>query len=125
MSSRTALNIGVILVQHFRVIQPMDILDFDKTDRGNKYENISSEDLEYRAKLVELIYSKERNLLEMFAHEADNSSKNNGHSLAASRIIGEFSKKLNLGHDELSITKIQTVARELFEESEMLLSDIL
>ena len=90
-----------------------------------KYENISSEDLEYRAKLVELIYSKERNLLDMFANEADNSSKSNGHSRAASRIIGEFSKKLNLGHDELSITEIQTVARELFEESEMLLSAIL
>ena len=74
-----------------------------------KYENISSEDLEYRAKLVELIYSKERNLLERFAHEADNSSKSNGHSRAASRIIGKFYKKLNLGHDELSIYRTDEI----------------
>lgn len=44
--------------------------------------DMSSEDLEYRAKLVELIYSSERNLLKQFVCEADNSDKSNGHSLA-------------------------------------------
>lgn len=85
---------------------------------------MSSEDLEYRAKLVELIYSKERNLLEQFLQEADNSDKSNAHSLASSRIIEGFVEKLNLSHAELAelpITQIQTVARVLFEENNKVL----
>lgn len=91
----------------------------------SNFKAISSEDLEYRAKLVELIYSKERNLLEQFALEADNSNNGNGHSLAANRIIEGFSKRLNLNHIaliELPIMQIQSVARELYEESELLVN---
>lgn len=91
----------------------------------SNYKNISSEDLEYRAKLVELIYSKERNLLERFVLEADNSNNGNGHSLAAGRIVEGFNRKLNLSDvalTGLSITQIQSIARELLEESEMLLN---
>ena len=90
----------------------------------SNFKEISSEDLEYRAKLVELIYSKERNLLELFSNEAAPSDKSNGHSLASGKIIEGFIQKLNLSHAELtnlSMIQIQTTAKALFEESEVLL----
>ena len=93
-------------------------------DLSNFY-NITSVDLEYRAKLVELIYSKERNLLEQFSFEADNSNGNNGHTVASTRIIDGFIKKLNQNNvalTELPIIQIQSIARELFKESELLLN---
>lgn len=86
-----------------------------KTDK-----NMSSEDLEYRAKLVELIYSKERNLLQSFAQEADNSDRNNGHAMAAHRIIKGFSDILKVDDIQpatISIEQIQTIARALFDDS--------
>ncbi len=82
--------------------------------------SMSSEELEYRAKLVELIYSGERNLLERFARECGISDKNNGHALAADRIVEGFARKLNLGSAEMALLPlglIQAVARELFQES--------
>lgn len=82
--------------------------------------DMSSEDLEYRAKLVELIYSSERNLLGQFAQEADSADKSNGHALASSRIVEGFVRMLNLSCAELEKLpneQVQTVARMLFEES--------
>ncbi len=82
--------------------------------------NMSSGDLEYRAKLVELIYSSQRNLLERFMQEADNSDKSNGHAAASERIINGFIRKLNLDCAEiekLSNKQVQSVAGILFEES--------
>ena len=84
------------------------------------YPRMSQEDLEYRAKLVELIYSEERNLLRQFAMEADTSQDNNGHSLAASRIVEGFVKRPGMGPekiDTLSISEIQRVSKELFFDS--------
>ncbi|MBO5198772.1 MAG: hypothetical protein J6B85_09695 [Lachnospiraceae bacterium] len=82
------------------------------------YKNMSSEDLEYRAKLVELIYSRERNLLKQFIYEADSSKMNNGHSLASNRIIDEFAKKQNGEElEELSIEEIRSISKTLFKES--------
>ena len=82
--------------------------------------NMSSEDLEYRAKLVELIYSNERNLLQSFASEADPTDKSNGHAMAAHRILKGFADML--GVDEVSperiqLEQIQAIARVLFENS--------
>lgn len=82
--------------------------------------NMSSEDLEYRAKLVELIYSKERNLLKSFASEAAPADKSNGHAMAAHRILKGFADML--GVDEVSperiqLKQIQAIARVLFENS--------
>ena len=82
--------------------------------------NMSSEDLEYRAKLVELIYSNERNLLQSFASEADPTDKSNGHAVAAYRILKGFADML--GVDEVSperiqLEQIQAIARVLFENS--------
>lgn len=85
-----------------------------------KYRNISSEELEYRAKLVELIYSCRRNLLQQFIHEADASKAGNGHSLAANRIVEEFAERVRKSHKELymlPIAEIQAVSRELLARS--------
>ncbi len=84
--------------------------------------NMSSEDLEYRAKLVELIYSSQRNLLERFIQEADNSDRSNGHAAAAERIIDGFVRKLNLNPAEvekLPNRQVQAVAEMLFNESDI------
>lgn len=83
--------------------------------------DMSSEMLEYRAKLVELIYSTERKLLPQFVREADSSPGANGHALASSRLTKGILKKLKLKIDELNalpITLVQETARELFQESE-------
>lgn len=84
------------------------------------YKEMSSEDLEYRAKLVELIYSSERNLFERFSQEADSSDKSNGHSVASGRIINGFSKILGKEYTEpgnLEIDVIQATAKILYESS--------
>lgn len=84
------------------------------------YKEMSSEDLEYRAKLIELIYSSERNLLERFAKEADSCDKSNGHSVASSRIIEGFSKILGKSYAELEnleIDVVQATAKVLYKSS--------
>ncbi|MDE6516234.1 MAG: hypothetical protein K2L18_00055 [Acetatifactor sp.] len=86
-----------------------------------RFGNMSSENLEYRAKLVELIYSSQRNLLHLFLWEADDSRKENGHSRAAARIAEGFMGKLNACRKELEtlpIAEVQRIARELFAESD-------
>ena len=86
--------------------------------------DLSSEILEYRAKLVELIYSKERNLLLAFIKQADDSNSKNGHSKAAFRIIEEFCSFLSVGTVDLSQLEgdiIRSTALQLFEKSSRLL----
>lgn len=86
----------------------------------SKYRNMSSEDLEYRAKLVELIYSSQRNLLAQFMYEAGAENADNGHSRAAGRLVEGFSKTLRRGRGELcslSTGQIQSVAKLLFTKS--------
>ena len=81
---------------------------------------MSSEDLEYRAKLVELIYSRERNLLAQFMREADRHDPGNGHAAASSRIIEGFSRLLGLTFSELAnlhTDVIQATAMALYEAS--------
>ncbi len=84
--------------------------------------NMTSEELEYRAKLVELIYSNKRNLLECFIREADSTDQHNGHAFASSRILDDIIKKLNISLAEIekiSIDQIQTVAMTLYKEIQM------
>lgn len=82
--------------------------------------NMSSEDLEYRAKLVELIYSKERNLLKSFASEASPADKSNGHAMAAYRILQGFADVLGVDEvnpERIQLEQMQTIARALFDDS--------
>ena len=81
---------------------------------------MSSEDLEYRAKLVELIYSNERNLLQAFASEADPTDKSNGHAMAAHRILKGFADMLGVdevGPERIQLEQIQAIAKVLFENA--------
>lgn len=82
--------------------------------------DMSSEDLEYRAKLVELIYSKERNLLQVFSRQADDSDPDNGHAMAAHRIMKGYADVLGtdqMDPAKISVEQIQAIARMLFEKS--------
>lgn len=82
--------------------------------------DMSSEDLEYRAKLVELIYSRERNLLKRFAREAGQAGKGNGHASASSRIMRNFARKLNRNDadiENLPNEQVRSTAKALYEES--------
>ena len=84
------------------------------------YQDLSSEVLEYRAKLVELIYSRERNLLVRFLGEAGRTDLNSGHSLASARLAENFSRLLHKAPGELHalpIAEIQASARTLFAAS--------
>ena len=79
-----------------------------------------SEELEYRAKLVELIYSTERNLLTQFAQEADGADASNGHASASNKIIEGFARELNRSRAELEALPnedIRAVASALFTQS--------
>ncbi len=81
---------------------------------------MSSEELEYRAKLVELIYSNERNLLTSFFQEADSSDVSNGHAVAAHRIMRGFAEILgvdNVNPTEIPLERIQSIAYQLFKNS--------
>lgn len=82
--------------------------------------DLSSESLEYRAKLVELIYSQERNMLLEFMNQADTSNSRNGHSLAAAKIVRGFMEELGSTEDglrQLPIREIPPVALKLFSRS--------
>ncbi len=81
---------------------------------------LPSDELEYRAKLVELIYSVRRNLIPQFIREADSSGGANGHTKAAYRIINGFKNKLNKSTDalyDIPIWQVRQIAEKLFAES--------
>ncbi|MBS5844068.1 MAG: hypothetical protein KIC77_11420 [Clostridiales bacterium] len=85
-----------------------------------RYKGITNEELEYRAKLVELIYSKKRRILERFVSQADATRADNGHGLAAERIVGKFETRLKKdrgGLAELPIGTVQAISQSLFAES--------
>lgn len=85
-----------------------------------RYKDITNEELEYRAKLVELIYSRERRMLERFVSQADGKKTDNGHGLAAERIVRGFETYLKKGRDSLAklpLESVQTIARSLFSEN--------
>lgn len=80
--------------------------------------DMSSIELEYRAKLVELIYSSDRMILEQFIQEADDSDSDNGHAAAAFRIVRGFTDHVGeLPLSELGIEQIQRIARSLYDRN--------
>lgn len=105
--------------EHFRV----SLLKHEAQHAADlaKYQHLSSETLEYRAKLVELIYSGERNLLHGFVQEAAPSDPSNGHAMAAYRITQDFAAALGvtvIDPASIPISTTQTIAKQLFDESE-------
>ncbi len=87
------------------------------SDQG-RYPGMSSADLEYRAKLVELIYSEERQLLGRFLQEADAANPGSAHGLAAERIVRGFARRQDGdGLAALPIETVRAAALELFRES--------
>ncbi len=85
-----------------------------------RWPEMTPEDLEYRAKLVELVYTNSRNLLLPFLQEAGSNDHTNGHSLAAERIVAGFKEKLGISAEALKaipLSTIQPVALDRVRES--------
>ena len=74
-----------------------------------QFPEITPAELEYRAKLVELHYSGNLNLLQKFLSEADENRTNDSHAAASARIKREFADT-----DQRSLLCIQTQALKLF-----------
>ena len=74
-----------------------------------QFPEIIPAELEYRAKLVELYYSGNLDLLQKFLSEADESKTNDAHAVAAARIKREFADT-----DQRSLPCIRTQALKLF-----------
>lgn len=89
-----------------------------------RYLNISAIDLEYRAKLVELIYWPNEEKIQEIHRESDNSNPNNSHSVAAYKIINEMSQKIfkseYVNDEKVWIAKVDNVKKyavQLLEKS--------
>lgn len=74
------------------------------------FKGITTGELEYRAKLVELCFSNNINLLQKFIEEADENRIDDGHALASFKIKKGFENT-----DQLDIMSIQNRAMELFK----------
>ena len=73
-----------------------------------QFPGITPDELEYRAKLVELHYSGNLGLLQKFLYEADESKTNDSHAIASARIKTEFTDT-----DQTNLSGIQARALEL------------
>ncbi len=88
------------------------------------YNELSAETLEYRAKLVELIYWPIDKKIKAILREADNSNPDNSHAMAAYRIISKMSLELFQSETvpeeslwEGKVEDVQRYALVLLEES--------
>lgn len=93
-----------------------------------KYLDITAVDLEYRAKLVELIYWPNAKIIKEIFRESDTSNPNICHSIAANKIINIMTLKLfkceNVNDESAWDDKVDNVklyATELLEESSKML----
>lgn len=87
------------------------------------YPNITSEEMEYRAKLVELIYWEDETMIKRIHLEADNRDKKNAHSRASHKIIANLSKMIfdvdyehNLNQFTNKLSEIKTASSELLNQ---------
>ena len=101
---------------------------FDK----KRYLDITSVDLEYRAKLVELIYWPDAKKIKQIFRESDTSNPDNNHSIAAAKIINKMIHELfkceNVNDESAWDDKIDNVklyASQLLEESSSMLEHTL
>lgn len=93
------------------------------------FPGISSVDLEYRAKLVELIYWEDYKIIKKIHLVAKNDDEKNTHSWASHRIISDISRSIfevDYEHDFsrfcLDLEEIREVARNLLNEDTIRLS---
>ncbi|MBL4708491.1 MAG: hypothetical protein JKY48_08650 [Flavobacteriales bacterium] len=95
----------------------------------NKYPNLSSTDLEYRAKIVELMYCTEKTITKRIAHflnVADSTNRNHSHPYANYILMKNLSKLLfNSEYEsdynkwkQLPVEKINSTATTLYNMSE-------
>lgn len=95
----------------------------------NNYPNLSSADLEYRSKVIELMYSTEGTIYDnigFFIHGANDTDRNNSHPYANYVLIKNLSKMLfNSKYEsdyakwkKVSVKKINDAATKLYEMSE-------
>lgn len=87
-----------------------------------KYEGITNAELEYRAKLVELIYSNDLSILGNFYERAKSTQINEGHVQASVQIKDAFNQRFFEEEiDDIDgvydLNGIQVFARQLFQES--------
>ena len=88
------------------------------------YPNIESADLEYRAKLIELIYCTERTIykrIDEFIIGASTESRENAHSFANYHLICQLSKKLFNNEFEADITKWKSLTPEEINKASLAL----
>ena len=76
-----------------------------------QFPGITPAELEYRAKLVELIYCNDVHLLQKFLAEAVEGKPHDSHAVASARVKREFADT-----DQTELSAIQARARELFQE---------
>ncbi|MFT4147071.1 MAG: hypothetical protein QM644_21745 [Mobilitalea sp.] len=95
------------------------------------YRKLSAENLEYRAKLVELIYWPIDKKIKSILREADNSNPDNSHAIAAHRIISKMSLELFQNESapeesfwEGKVEDVQRYALVLLGESSKELEDL-
>lgn len=87
------------------------------------FSNITSSELEYRAKLVELIYWKDESVIRKIHLEAENKDEKNTHSVGSHRIITDLSRKLfNIDYEE-DLSKFTTRLDEIKIFSKELLGE--
>lgn len=80
------------------------------------FPGITPAELEYRAKLVELIYSVNLGLLQKFLSEADESRAGDSHAVASARLKREFAREFaceSVYTDQTELSRIQTRALTL------------
>ena len=94
------------------------------------FSKITSSELEYRAKLVELVYWEDEKIIKMIHLEAQNSDERNSHSSASYRIITDLSRKLfNTKYEEdlrtflNKLDEVRIASRELLIEDTNRLSE--
>ncbi|MDA9262108.1 hypothetical protein N9P38_01965 [Flavobacteriales bacterium] len=98
----------------------------------NDYPNLSSADLEYRAKIIELMYctkSTIHDIINDFIHAADSSQRTHSHPYANYSLIKNLSKQVFNSEFESTASKwkkvdaekINEAALKLYETSEMIL----
>ena len=76
------------------------------------FPGITPAELEYRAKLVELIYSVNLGLLQKFLSEADESRAGDSHAVASARIKRELACEF-ADTDQTELSRIQSRAQTL------------